>query len=301
MYVEHGTEASTPPAHLLERVAVNTVTITAREARLRLRAAQTDRQAPAPHAAPTGADLTERHLGHARPQPERAVPAVPAVPAGHPTRPHRLEQEPVGHRAAPEHPGSGPGEIGELRRALGTARSEAFRLRDCLAGVQADLDASRQETARAVQRNDELGRDLRSSEAERQRALDLAERADALRAAAERARDDAELRAARLFAHREQAEQAAQAALAWAHQTHIARDAACADAARCQQEAAALEVMVAELRGVVTLLSAERDAARTEAQRALGQVDRWTSHALEILAVARPHDSRLPAVPDHLR
>ncbi|MGV9266919.1 hypothetical protein ACWDRR_19925 [Kitasatospora sp. NPDC003701] len=163
------------------------------------------------------------------------------------------------------------------------------------------MDTARQEAARAVRQNDELRHDLRSAEAERQQALFLAEQAETVWAAAERARADADHRAARMSAHTDQAEQTAQAALAWAHRTRIARDAAFADAARCQQEAAALTSAVEELRAVLAAVSAERDAARAEAARARAQVDQWTSRALATLPGPLQLDSSRPVDPGHHR
>ncbi|MFE2728722.1 hypothetical protein [Kitasatospora sp. NPDC059327] len=163
------------------------------------------------------------------------------------------------------------------------------------------MDTARHEAARAVRQNDELRHDLRSAEAERQQAWSLAEQAETAWAAAERARADADYRAAQMTAHTDQAEQAAQAALDWARRTQIARDAAFADAAKCQQEATALAAAVEELRAVLAAVSVERDAARAEAARARDQVDQWTSRALATLAGPLQRRSSRPAEPGHHR
>ncbi|MFB8243072.1 hypothetical protein ACFC58_41705 [Kitasatospora purpeofusca] len=172
-------------------------------------------------------------------------------------------------------------------------------LRAALAENRSDLDTARQEAARAVRENEDLRHDLRSAETERQQALFLAEQSETVRAAAELARADADFRAAQMSAHTDQAEQAAQAALAWAHRSQTARDAALADAARCQQEATALASAVEELRCILATVSAERDAARAEAARAREQVDRWTSRTLATLTGQPRADSRRPVDPGH--
>ncbi|MEU9041389.1 MULTISPECIES: hypothetical protein [unclassified Kitasatospora] len=298
MHVQHGTEAATHTTNLLERVAANTVTVSAREARLRLQTLRADRGVSAPHPEPARPAPSGQGGGHVRLRPFGAEPAVPRTRS---PQPHQLAPKSPTGRGNPGQPDAFPDGIGELRRALDSARADVGRLRAALAEARTDLDTVRQEAARAAGQNDELRQDLGSAETERQQALFFAEQAEAARAASERARTDADYRSAQMSVHAEQAEQAAQAALAWAHRTQIARDAAFADAARCQQEATGLASRVEELHGLLAAVSAERDAARAEAARARGLVDQWTSRALVALATPSQHDSRGPADPDHHR
>ncbi|MGW3043223.1 hypothetical protein ACWC9T_24995 [Kitasatospora sp. NPDC001159] len=285
MHIENSTETTAQSRHLLERVIPQVVISSAREARLRHRPSPPGEAMTGGYAEPVAEGRAQHGLDRLRTRtalPERAAQAGQSASA------HPLVPEPsAGPQAAPYQTRWIGGAIGELCRALDNARADAARLQGLLATAETNLAAARREATDTSRQNDELRNRLRAADAERRQALDAAEQAETMQAVAERARAEAETRATLVSAHMGQAEQRVEEALAQAQQTEIARDAARADAARCQQEALGMGRTVDELRGFAARVTAERDAARAEAERARRQIDEWTAHVLNALVAER--------------